>query len=238
MEIEIRYRPAYALGVATLAPNEQIRVEGASMVSMTQGVTVETGATGGFWAALRRSFLGNESFFQNLFTAPTGGGEVTVTAPLPGDLTVLDVRDEEPLLVQSGSFVASELGVSVDTQWTGARSFFGNQGLFMLRLTGKGKTIVSAFGAMDERTLGNGEVFAVDTGHLVAFDASMGFQVRTIGGVKSTLFSGEGIVCDLTGPGRVVLQTRSAGQFLSWIIPQLPFERKGAAGQSGGQSEG
>ncbi|MBX7250480.1 MAG: AIM24 family protein [Candidatus Promineofilum sp.] len=51
---------------------------------------------------------------------------------------------------------------------------------------------------------------------------------RKIGGLKSTLFSGEGLVVDLTGPGRVLAQTRSTDQFLSWLIPKLPRTSSGS----------
>jgi uncharacterized protein (AIM24 family) len=50
----------------------------------------------------------------------------------------------------------------------------------------------------------------------------MPFQIRSIGGMKTFLFSGEGFVADLTGPGKFLIQTRSQDQFLSWLIPQLP----------------
>jgi len=62
----------------------------------------------------------------------------------------------------------------------------------------------------------------VDTTHLVAFDASMGVTPRTVGGIKSTLFSGEGLVVELTGPGTIYMQTRSPKALIDWIIPQLP----------------
>jgi len=66
-----------------------------------------------------------------------------------------------------------------------------------------------------------GEKFTVDTGHLVAFPENIGFVVRAVGGIKSTLFSGEGLVVDLTGPGRILMQTRSTDAFLSWLVPQV-----------------
>ena len=75
--------------------------------------------------------------------------------------------------------------------------------------------------------LAAGETVTIDTGHIVAFTANLGFQVRKIGGIKSTLFSGEGLVVDLTGPGRVLAQTRSTDQFLSWLIPKLPRPSSG-----------
>jgi len=46
--------------------------------------------------------------------------------------------------------------------------------------------------------------------------------VRRVGGLKSTLFSGEGLVCELTGPGKIMIQSRSVDAFLAWLIPQIP----------------
>ena len=221
MHVEISYRPAYSLGIISLEGNEEVRVEGGSMVAMSDGVTLETAATGGLLKSLGRALLGGESFFQNTFRAPAGGGELMVAPALPGDLSVLRLENES-LMVQSGSYVASELGIAVDTKWGGAKTFFAAEGLIMLRTAGSGQLLLSSYGAIHELQLGAGQRYTVDTGHLVAFDETMGFQVRRIGGVKSTLFSGEGLVVDLTGPGRVLMQTRSADAFLAWLIPQLP----------------
>lgn len=221
MEVNILYRPSYSLGVIRLGPNEEIRVEGGAMVGMSQGVTIETKAAGGILKSLARSVLAGESFFQNTFRAPAGGGEVTVAPALPGDLFVLELRNES-LLVQSGAYVASEAGINLDTKWGGAKTFFASEGLIMLRASGTGKLLLSSFGAIHEVNLGAGETYTVDTGHLVAFTEGIGFKVRRVGGLKSAIFSGEGLVVDLTGPGRVLLQTRSTDAFLSWLVPKLP----------------
>ncbi len=226
MEVNILYRPSYSLGVIRLGPNEEIRVESGAMVSMSQGVTVETKATGGILKSLARSVLAGESFFQNTFRAPAGGGEVTVAPALPGDLFVLELRNES-LMVQSGAYVASEAGINLDTKWGGAKTFFASEGLIMLRASGTGKLLLSSFGAIHEVNLGAGQTYTVDTGHLVAFTEGIGFKVRRVGGLKSTIFSGEGLVVDLTGPGRVLLQTRSTDAFLSWLIPKLPKRSSG-----------
>lgn len=227
MEIDIRYRPAYALGVVTLEGNEEIRVEGGSMVSMSSGVTLETAATGGFLKSLGRSLLGGESFFQNTFRAPASGGQLTVAPALPGDLFTLDMTGDS-LLVQSGAYVASEMALEVSTKWGGARTFFASEGLIMLHVAGTGKLVLSSYGAIHSLDLKEGQQYTIDTGHLVAFSEDMGFNVRRIGGMKSTLFSGEGLVVDLTGPGRVLMQTRSADAFLAWLIPQLPQPSSGS----------
>lgn len=225
MEIEVIYRPAYSMGVIRLAGNEKVLVEGGSMVAMSQGLTLETAATGGILKSLGRSLFGGESFFQNTYQAPAGGGTIYVAPPLPGDLSILELHNEN-LLVQSGAYVASEMGIKVETKWGGAKTFFSSEGLILLRASGSGKLLLSSYGAIHEVELAAGENLTVDTGHLVAFNEQLGFKVRAIGGIKSTLFSGEGLVVDLTGPGRVLLQTRSQDSFLSWLIPQLPHESK------------
>jgi uncharacterized protein (TIGR00266 family) len=112
--------------------------------------------------------------------------------------------------------------VETDTKWGGAKTFFGGEGLIMLRCSGNGTLILSSYGAIHEINLNAGESFTVDTGHLVAFSEKIGFRVRSIGGVKTTIFGGEGLVVDLTGPGKVLLQTRSVGAFLDWLLPRIP----------------
>ena len=193
------------------------------MVSMSPGLVMETGAKGGLMGALRRSVLGGESFFLNTYRASASGGQISLAPALPGDMAVFELRDE-PLMVQSGSYVASSEGVNIDTKWSGAQTFFAREGLIMLKCTGSGTLVLSSYGAIHEMGLAEGESHTVDTGHLVAFTEGMGFKVRTVGGMKSTLFSGEGLVVDLTGPGKVLMQTRSDDAFLSWLIPRLPKE--------------
>jgi len=221
MDIEILYKPSYSLGMLKLGGGEQVRVEGGSMVGMSDGVTMETKATGGILKSLARSVLGGESFFQNIYNAPNQGGEVAVAPALPGDLFNIELKNES-LLVQSGSYVASEMDVELDTKWGGAKTFFASEGLVMLRTSGNGKLLLSSYGAIHEVNLAAGEKYTVDTGHLVAFSEKIGFKVNKVGGIKSTLFSGEGLVVEMTGPGRVLMQTRSSDAFLSWLIPQLP----------------
>ena len=221
MRTEVLYRPSYSMAKVDLEPNEGLRVEAGAMVSMTAGLTLETKAAGGILSSLKRSLLGCESFFMNLYHAPAQGGTITLAPALPGDMMVVQMSGERALMVQSGSYVASDTEVAVDTKWGGAKTFFASEGLFLLRCSGVGQLLLSSYGAIHEIELTAGETYTVDTGHLVAFDEGMGFVVRAVGGLKSTLFSGEGLVVDLTGPGRVLLQTRSTDALLTWLMPQV-----------------
>jgi uncharacterized protein (TIGR00266 family) len=221
MQVDIRFSPAFAMGVIAIPAGGEIKAEAGAMTSMSGGVEIETKAQGGVMAGLKRSVLGGESFFINTFRAPQGG-ELTVAPTLPGDIVHMPVDASTPMMVQSGSWLASETGVDVDTKWGGAKTFFSGEGLFLLRCTGAGDMLVSSYGAIEQRQLGPGEVLKIDTGHIVAFTEGIGYEVNKVGGWKSTLLSGEGLVATFTGPGTLWIQTRSPADFLGWLIPQLP----------------
>lgn len=223
MQIELLYKPSYTVARVTLASNEGIQAESGAMVGMSAGITIETSMKGGLLKSLARSVLGGESLFTNTFRAPAQGGELLLAPNLPGDVFTSTLNNEA-FLVQSGSYMASTDGVTTDTKWGGAKTFFGGEGLIMLRCSGTGTLILSSYGAIHAMELAAGQTYTVDTGHLVAFSDRVGFKVRTIGGMKSTIFGGEGLVVDLTGPGKVLLQTRSPGAFLDWLIPKIPHK--------------
>lgn len=223
MQYKIMYQPSYSLLELQLDPSESVVADSDAMVSMTANVGMETGSKGSLFGALKRA-VGGESLFQNTFTAQNGPGMVTFAPTLVGDIAAREMRGES-LFVQSGSFLASSPAIELDTKWGGSRTFFSREGLFVLKATGVGMLFMSSYGAIHAVTLAAGEQLVMDTGHMVAFDASMGYHVRTIGGLKQTLFSGEGLVVDLTGPGTIYMQTRNFGAFVNYLVPKLPFKR-------------
>ena len=220
MDIEIIHRPSYSLAIAKLTPNERIRAEAGAMVSMSGDVQIETKAEGGILKSLGRAVLGGESFFQNFFVASAAGGEVTLAPELPGDIAVIEMSGSK-LMIQAGSYMASESTVEL-TAKVSVKAFMSAEGISMLEASGTGTLLVSSYGAIFEKILGAGEKYIVDTSHLVAFDGTMAVQPKTVGGMKSTLFSGEGLVVELTGPGKIYIQTRSPQALINWIIPQIP----------------
>ena len=221
MKVDVRYRPAFALAMVTLEPGEEVQVEGGAMVGMSANLEMETGAKGGLLKSLSRKMFGGESFFLNTYTGVREGDSVAVAPPLPGDIEVIELHGET-LMVQSGSYLASSQGIEVETKWSGAKTFFGSEGLIMLRISGTGTLIVSSYGAIHTVSLAEGQKYVVDTGHLVTFEEHLHFEVKKVAGWKSTLFSGEGLVMELTGPGDLTMQSRSQDSFLSWLIPRIP----------------
>ncbi|WP_402465592.1 TIGR00266 family protein [Isoptericola aurantiacus] len=215
MDVTISAGPAFAMGTIAVPPGGSVRVEAGAM-AMTRGdISMETSTRGGFMSGLKRTF-GGESFFVNDFHSGTGG-QVGVAATLPGDMAEVSLDGSQPLLVQSGSWIASDPEIQVDSKWGGGKSFFSGEGLILLRCAGAGELLLASYGAIIASTLAPGETLTLDTGHVVAFDGSVNFSVRKAGSWKSTLLGGEGLVTDFVGPGRVWLQTRSSNDFIDWI---------------------
>ena len=219
MQVDISSGPAFAFGEITLPAGGSVRAEAGAM-AMTRGdVSIATSTQGGFMKGLKRS-LGGESFFVNDFTS-SRGGVVAVAAALPGDMSLVTLRPTGSLLVQSGSWVASDPTVDVDSKWGGGKSFFSGEGLILLRCSGSGDLLLSAYGGILAYTLAPGESMTLDTGHVVAFDDTVQYSVRKAGSWKSTILGGEGLVTDFTGPGRLWMQTRSSSDFVAWIQSKL-----------------
>ena len=224
MQHSIDYGPAYAMLTCNLEAGESLVAEGGAMVSMTPGFEIATtagAAGGGLMGALKRSVLGGESFFMNTFSATTTA-QVSFAPRAPGDIFHHPLDGAEGLKVVSGCYMASDGTVTVDTKWGGAKTFFTGEGLFLLHVTGGGNLFFSSFGAMRRVDLAAGQVFSVDTGHIIAFHDSVTYTVSKFGSWKSTILGGEGLVAQLTGPGSVWIQTRSPHGLAELIMPFLP----------------
>lgn len=219
MHCTVEQGPAFTLGRVALAQGESVRAESGAMVSMTGTVDIQTKMQGGFLASLARSVLTQESFFQNTFTAARGPGEVTLAPSLPGDIRLRDLQGES-IILQSGAYLGSHPSIELETKWGGAKTFFSREGLFLIRVSGRGPLLFSSYGAIVEVQVPSSG-YVVDTGHLVAFEPSLQWEVTKVGGIKSLLFSGEGLVCRFSGQGKLWLQTRSFDAFLGQVIPHV-----------------
>jgi len=220
MQVNILYRPAHTLAQVWLSANESVIAESGAMIGMTPNVQIQTQA-GGLMKGLKRLF-GGESFFRNTFTASGGNGEVLLAHSLCGDIASLEMT-QQGYFIQSSCFIASSSGVEIDSKWGGAKGFFSGAGLVTLKATsnGPGQVIVGAFGGIQEIPI-NGD-FVIDTGHLVAWDASLTYKIGKSGsGWIASFFSGEGLVCHFQGQGRVWIQTRNSagyGQEVGALLP-------------------
>ncbi|RLI80265.1 TIGR00266 family protein [Archaeoglobales archaeon] len=216
MRHRIVSRPSYSLLELQLE-NEEVIAETGAMVYM-KNVELKTEMKGGLFGGLKRAFLGGESFFINRFYSK-GKGLLGLAPAYSGDIIHIPLSGR--IYAQSGAFLASNPEIEIDTKWGGAKTFFAGEGLFLLKLEGAGDLFLSSFGGVEKIEL-NDESLVVDTGHIVAFDEGLKFKVKRVGGLKSTILSGEGLVAEFEGVGNVWIQTRSIASYVGWLASLMP----------------
>lgn len=229
----IEHQGAFALAVLQLQANQSISAEAGAMVSMSSNVDLSSEMKGGVFGALKRA-VGGESAFVSTFTAKGGPGEVTLAPGAPGDIAGIEMQNQA-FKVQSSSYLAGDTSLQVDTKFGGAKSFFGGEGLFVLEVSGTGLLLVASFGAIYRKVLKPGDQYVIDTGHLVAWEGHMQYNLRKAAksGFFRSMMSGEGLVAEFTGPGEILIQTRNLAAFAGLLKPFFPSQ-----GGSGGISFG
>jgi uncharacterized protein (TIGR00266 family) len=231
MQVTTRQTPAFGVARLMLSGGESVRVESGAMMAMATGMTLEAKAEGGVLKSLKRAALGGESFFVSTYHAPQQGGWVDVAPRLPGDIVQMQLGDGAGWVIQKGSWLASEPTIELDAKWGGFKNLAGSEGGFVMRANGHGNLVVASYGAIDAWDLGAGEGITVDTGHMVAYQDSVQMNLRKItGGIVQSMKSGEGLVFDFIGPGRVYTQTRNPNELVSWLGAALGSNNSGAAG--------
>jgi uncharacterized protein (TIGR00266 family) len=231
LSYRIDYRPSDALATVWLPAEGAIKTDSGAMVSMSTNLELDSKMEGGLWSAVKRS-VGGRSAFVSTYTAHGGPGEVTLAPATPGDIVPLGLGGET-YNVAASSFLACDPALEVDTQWGGARSFFGSSNLFVLQVRGTGLQFVTAFGALHRKELAPGERYRVDSGHMVAWHAEMPYEIQKA--TKSffrSMTSGEMFVVEFTGPGTLLLQTRNLRALADALQPYLPHPSSGGSSSS------
>jgi uncharacterized protein (TIGR00266 family) len=217
MEAEVRNRPSFANIHVQLNPGDRIIAEADAMASMSSSIRMNTKFNGGAVQAVVKRVFGSESLFINEFTA-NSPGEMVITQPFPGDIECIELKGNT-MFLQPGAFLACEPGVNLGLGWAGIASFVGKEGLFRLKVSGHGRVWFGAYGGIFIREVES--EYVVDTGHLVAYEPTIGIRMGMAGGIFSSFFGGEGLVTRVTGPGRIYMQSRSMDGLAAWTNSHL-----------------
>ncbi len=223
MNVEILHQPDSAIARVTLESGEELVAEAGCMIAMSgyinASTTLRQGKGGGILGGLKRLVAG-ESLFLSVFRSPKSGGDVFLAPKFMGDILLYQVT-AIGLVVQSTSYLASENNVDIELGFQGLKSVFSGESVFWLNVTGNGGVILSSFGAIYEIDV-DGE-YIVDTGHIVAFEKSLNFEITKPGSSWLGAFlGGEGLVCRFKGQGKIYCQSHNAGAFGSVIGSKLP----------------
>ena len=215
--------------------NETAIAEPGAFMMMEDGIVMETmfgdgsqqqnsSLLGKLFNAGKRVLVG-ESLFMTAFTnINQGKRRVSFASPYPGKIIPLDLSTlGNNVICQKDAFLCAAKGVSIGIEFQRklGTGLFGGEGFIMERLQGDGMAFLHAGGHVFQKQLNPGEILKIDTGCIVGFTAGVQYDIQFVGGIKNTLFGGEGLFfATLTGPGIVWIQTlpirRLAGRILQY----------------------
>jgi uncharacterized protein (TIGR00266 family) len=231
-----------------LDPNETAVAESGAFMMMDDGIQMQTifgdgslqekGLLGKLFSAGKRVLTG-ESLFMTAFTN-TGMGKkkVSFASPYPGKIIPLDLATlGGKMICQKDAFLCAAKGVSIGIEFQRklGTGLFGGEGFIMQKLEGDGLAFVHAGGHIIEKELKQGELLKIDTGCIVAFTSSCNYDIQFIGGIKNSIFGGEGLFfATLTGPGKVWIQSLPISRLASRVLQYGTVTRKEEGSVLGG----
>lgn len=224
-----------------LDPEETAIAEAGSFMMMDDGIQMQTifgdgsqqqggGILNKLFSAGKRLLVGESLFMTTYTNVGHGKKKVSFASPYPGKIIPLDLMElGGKLICQKDAFLCAAKGVAIGIEFQKklGTGLFGGEGFIMEKLEGDGMAFVHAGGHVLQRELQPGELLKVDTGCIVAFTRQVDYDIQFVGGIKNTLFGGEGVFfATLRGPGTVWIQTLPISRLAGRILAYGTYKRK------------
>ncbi len=223
-----------------LDPQETAVAEPGAFMMMEEGIQMETIFGDGtqqdssilnkLFQAGKRALVGESLFmtaYTNMYNAKK---KVSFASPYPGKIIPMFLPHlSGKVICQKDAFLCAAKGVSIGIEFQRklGTGLFGGEGFIMEKLEGDGMAFLHACGHVIEKDLQPGEVLKVDTGCIVGFTSNVNYDIQFVGGIKNTLFGGEGLFfATLTGPGKVWIQTLPISRLAGRILAYGTYKRK------------
>jgi uncharacterized protein (TIGR00266 family) len=219
-----------------LDPQEAVIAEAGSFMMMDDGIKMETifgdgsekdvGFLGKVLGAGKRILTGESLFMTAFYNTLPGKRNVSFASPYPGKIVPIDLTEfEGKFICQKDAFLCAAKGVSVGIEFSKklGRGLFGGEGFIMQKLEGNGMAFVHAGGTLAKKVLNSGETLRVDTGCIVGFTKDIDYDIEFVGGIKNTIFGGEGLFfARLEGPGEVFIQSLPFSRLAGRVLASAP----------------
>jgi uncharacterized protein (TIGR00266 family) len=227
-----------------LDPQEGVVAESGSFMMMDTGIKMNTifgdgsgqsqGILGKIFSAGKRILTGESLFMTVFHNEGQGKKKISFASPYPGKIIPIDLTQYGgKFICQKDAFLCAAKGVSIGVEFSKklGRGLFGGEGFIMQKLEGDGLSFLHVGGTVARRELKRGETIKIDTGCLVGFTKEIKYDVEFVGGIKNTIFGGEGLFfATLEGPGVAYVQSLPFSRLAGRIIASLP--------RQGGKSKG
>ncbi len=227
-----------------LDPQEGVIAEAGSFMMMDDGIKMDTifgdgsakdqGVLGKIFGAGKRLLTGESLFMTAFYNQVSGKKRVSFASPYPGKIIPLDLTNYGgKFICQKDAFLCAAKGVSIGIEFSRklGRGLFGGEGFIMQKLEGDGMAFVHAGGTTARKELQVGEKLKIDTGCIIGFSKGINYDIEFVGGIKNTIFGGEGLFfATLTGPGVVYVQSLPFSRLANRVLALAP--------RTGGKSKG
>jgi uncharacterized protein (TIGR00266 family) len=219
-----------------LDPQEIVIAEAGSFMMMDNNIQMETIFGDGSWqenglfgkllSAGKRVLTGESLFMTAFINQNNTKSKVSFASPYPGKIIPIDLTQfGGKFICQKDSFLCAAKGVSVGIEFSKklGRGLFGGEGFIMQKIEGDGMAFVHTGGTLAKKELAAGEILKVDTGCIVGFTKDVDYDIEFIGGIKNSIFGGEGLFyATLRGPGTVYVQSLPFSRLADRIIASAP----------------
>jgi len=216
--------------------NEGVIAEAGSFMMMDDGIKMETifgdgsekdqGFLGKIFGAGKRLLTGESLFMTAFYNILFGKRKMSFASPYPGKIIPIDLTEfRGKFICQKDAFLCAAKGVSIGIEFSKrlGRGLFGGEGFIMQKLEGDGMAFVHAGGTMAKKILQSGETMRVDTGCIVGFTQDIDYDIEFVGGIKNTIFGGEGLFfAKLQGPGIVYIQSLPFSRLAARVLATAP----------------
>ena len=192
----------------TLKPGESICAEAGAFCYGDGFIQAKT-TTGGIMSAVKK-LVTKEKLFQVIWVNNGNKpGRIAFASPFESTIEEVEISPNYSLIAQRGAWLASDPTVKLDVSMNlGFSGFLGGEGIIFQKFTGHGRVFITAGGDLKAINLDRDESLNVDTGCIVGFAESVNYEIKSAGGIFTSIFGGEGLIlAKLTGPGVVILQT-------------------------------
>ncbi|SMC75202.1 TIGR00266 family protein [Cellulophaga tyrosinoxydans] len=219
-----------------LDPQEAVVAEAGSFMMMDSDIKMDTifgdgsnqdkGVLGKIFSAGKRMLTGESLFMTAFLNIGHGKRKISFASPYPGKILPIDLSEiQGRFICQKDAFLCAAKGVSIGIEFSKrlGRGLFGGEGFIMQKLEGDGMAFVHAGGTLAKKELQAGEILRVDTGCIVGFTENVDYDIEFVGGIKNTIFGGEGLFfATLKGPGTVYVQSLPFSRLAGRVLASIP----------------
>ncbi|OCN03759.1 hypothetical protein A4S06_11965 [Erysipelotrichaceae bacterium MTC7] len=159
--------------------------------------------------------------FNTTVTGTADDGKIGIAPNAPGEIREIAVNAQSQWRLNDSAFFACDEGVSYDLERQSfGKAMLGRTGGFFVMTKGEGMMLISSYGDILEIELDGSAPFVVDNSHVVAWNTSLNYEIKVASGTFG-FKSGEGLVNEFNGVGKILIQTRNIEALAGIIDPYI-----------------